>query len=130
MATAIRALGEVALRVNDLDRSQVFYTDVFGLELLRRFDKSAFFKIADGYAGHTAILALFDRGVAVEQERTTVDHIAFTIALADFEPEKTRLESLGLSVTTVTHEWVQWHSLYVRDPDGNSIELVCHDPLI
>lgn len=25
MATAVRALGEVALRVNDLDKSQAFY---------------------------------------------------------------------------------------------------------
>jgi catechol-2,3-dioxygenase len=61
MATAVRALGEVALRVNDLDRSQAFYADVIGLELMRRFEHSAFFRIADGYAGHTAILALFDR---------------------------------------------------------------------
>jgi catechol-2,3-dioxygenase len=34
MATAVRALGEVALRVNDLDRSQALYADVIGLELM------------------------------------------------------------------------------------------------
>lgn len=37
MATAVRALGEVALRVNDLDKSQAFYADVISLELMRRF---------------------------------------------------------------------------------------------
>ncbi len=31
MATAVRALGEVALRVNDLDKSQAFYQDVISL---------------------------------------------------------------------------------------------------
>jgi catechol-2,3-dioxygenase len=61
MSTAVRALGEVALRVNDLDNSQAFYADVIGLELMRRFEHAAFFRIAEGYAGHTAILALFDR---------------------------------------------------------------------
>lgn len=128
MASAVRALGEVALRVNDLERSQAFYADVIGLPLLRRFERSAFFRIAEGYAGHTAILALFDRGVKVEQERSTLDHIAFTIERSDYEAEKERLESLGLSVRTAAHEWVQWRSLYVTDPDGNEVELVCYDP--
>jgi catechol-2,3-dioxygenase len=130
MATAVRALGEVALRVNDLDRSQAFYADVIGLELMRRFEHSAFFRIADGYAGHTAILALFDRKNPVAQEHSTVDHLAFTIALTDYEAEKRRLEELGLTVTTATHEWVQWRSLYVEDPDGNEVELVCYDPKV
>ena len=57
----IKALGEIALRVDDLDSMQAFYQDVIGLELMRRFPDAAFFKIADGYGGHTQILALFDR---------------------------------------------------------------------
>ena len=128
MPTAVRALGEVALRVNHLDQMQTFYSDVIGLELMRRFEHAAFFRIADGYAGHTAVLALFDRNVPVEPERSTVDHLALTIALADYEPEKRWLEALGLAVTTATHEWVHWRSLYVDDPEGNTIELVCYDP--
>jgi catechol-2,3-dioxygenase len=128
MATAVRALGEVALRVNDLDRSQTFYADVIGLPLLRHFDDSAFFRIAEGHAGHTAILALFDRGVRVAHDRSTVDHIAFTIDRSNFDGEKARLESLGLQVRTATHTWMRWRSLYVKDPDGNEVELVCYDP--
>jgi catechol-2,3-dioxygenase len=31
-------------------------------------------------------------------------------------------------VITATHEWVHWRSLYVEDPDGNQVELVCYDP--
>ena len=120
MATAVRALGEVALRVNDLDKSQAFYADVIGLELMRRFEHAAFFRVAEGY--------LFDRKTSVEQVHTTVDHLAFTIALSDYEAEKRRLEELGLSVTTDTHEWVHWRSLYLEDPDGNEVELVCYDP--
>ena len=110
MKNAVRALGEVALRVNDLERSQQFYADVIGLELMRRFDHAAFFRIAEGYGGHTTVLALFDRQTSVEQAHSTVDHLAFTIALA------------------ATHEWVHWRSIYVRDPDGNTVEFVCYDP--
>jgi catechol 2,3-dioxygenase-like lactoylglutathione lyase family enzyme len=128
MATRVKALGEVALRVNDLDRSQKFYQEVIGLELMKRFENAAFFRIADGYAGHTTVVALFDRRIPVTQARTTIDHVAFTIALDDYEAEKQRLEGLGFAVTTATHEWVHWRSLYVRDPDDNEVELVCYDP--
>jgi catechol 2,3-dioxygenase-like lactoylglutathione lyase family enzyme len=56
-------LGEVVLRVRDLDRMQRFYQDVFGLALLGRFERTAFLKIAAGRAGHTSIVALFEEGL-------------------------------------------------------------------
>lgn len=128
----IKGLGEIALRVTDLDVMQAFYENVIGLELMQRFEGSAFFRIADGYGGHTQILALFDRA---NQPRpnptyTSVDHLAFTIDLADFEAERLRLTELGQTVRTTTHAWVQWRSLYVTDPEGNSVEFVCFDPSI
>ena len=73
------------------------------------------------------MLGLFDRSVSVDQERTTVDHIAFTIGLPDYDSERKRLETLGLNVETKEHEWVKWRSLYFHDPEGNRVELVCYD---
>ena len=133
--TAVRGLGEIALRVESLEEMQSFYENVIRLELLRRFETSAFFKIADGYGGHTQILALFDR-TAIENYQpisaanTTVDHLAFTVDLADFESELARLKALGCSVWTSEHAWVQWRSLYLKDPEDNTVELVCFDPSI
>lgn len=129
---AVKALGEIALRVEDLDSMQRFYEEVIGLELMKRFPHAVFFKIAEGYGGHTQILALFDRTQGagyrgVESEKSTVDHFAFTIPLTDFDGEKKRLEQLGLNVETAEHAWVHWRSLYVRDPEGNLVELVCYD---
>ena len=130
----IGGLGEIALRVTDLDAMQRFYANVIGLELMRRLDASAFFRIADGFAGHTRILALFDRrdsqSAPPRADATTVDHLAFAIPLAAYEPEKQRLEALGLRVDTVEHAWVHWRSLYVDDPEGNRVELVCFDPSV
>jgi catechol-2,3-dioxygenase len=135
MTTPIRALGEIALRVSDLNAMQAFYQDAIGLEMLKRFEKAVFFKIAEGFGGHTQVLALFDRtaepGYAgLSRAMTTIDHFAFEIPLAAFEAEKQRLEKRGLSVTTAEHGWVGWRSLYVDDPDGNSVELVCYDPAV
>ena len=55
----------------------------------------------------------------------TIDHIAFEIPLADFADEKR--EALRPRVETTEHAWVHWCSLYVTDPEGNQVELVCYD---
>jgi catechol-2,3-dioxygenase len=123
----VKALGEVALRVNDLQLMKRFYQDVLGFEVLGEFATAALLKIAEGYGGHTQTLGLFDRSVRVGAEYTTVDHIAFTIALGDYDSEKRRLESLGLEVEVQDHDWVKWRSLYFHDPEGNQVELVCYD---
>ena len=59
--TAVCGLGEIALRVNDLDAMQKFYEEVIALPLMTRVPNCAFFKIADGYGGHPQVFALFDR---------------------------------------------------------------------
>ena len=130
--TSVRGLGEIALRVNNLDAMQRFYEEVIGLPLLTRVPNSAFFKIADGYGGHTQVLALFDRAQSpgyrgTDAATSTIDHIAFEIALTDFADERKRLEALGLQVETAEHAWVRWRSLYVTDPEGNQVELACYD---
>jgi catechol 2,3-dioxygenase len=131
----IQGLGEIALRVRDLDAMQRFYEQVIGLEVLRRADQAVFFKLADGFGGHTQVLALFDRSgqpgySGLDAATTTIDHLAFEIARGDYDAEKNRLERLGLAVRTAEHAWVHWRSLYVDDPDGNTVELVCYDPTV
>ena len=37
------------------------------------------------------------------------------------------LEDLGCEVRTAYHKWVKWRSLYVTDPEGNNVEMVCYD---
>jgi catechol-2,3-dioxygenase len=128
--SAVKALGEIALRVNNLEQMQNFYQSVLGLEVLGGSETAVLLKIADGYRGHTQVLGLFDRSVPVSPEGTTVDHIAFTIAIEDYESELHRLESLGLEVEVREHGWVKWRSLYFHDPEGNEVELVCYDPSV
>ena len=47
----IKGLGEVSIRVRDLDAMHKFYEEVVGLEVLKRDESFVFFKIADGYGG-------------------------------------------------------------------------------
>ena len=129
-ASAIKALGEIALRVNNLQQMQQFYQNVLGLEVLGGSDAAVLLKVADGYGGHTQVLGLFDRSVSISPEHSAVDHIAFTIAVEDYESERRRLEALGLKVELRQHQWVRWRSLYFHDPEGNEVELVCYDPSV
>jgi catechol 2,3-dioxygenase len=131
----IKGLGEIALRVRELDAMQRFYEQVMGLEVLKRLDNAVFFKLADGFGGHTQVLVLFDRSAGpgysgLNVATSTIDHIAFEIERADFDTELKRLQGSGLAVTTAEHAWVHWRSLYVDDPEGNSVELVCYDPTV
>jgi catechol-2,3-dioxygenase len=134
----IKALGEVVLRVRDMDTMQEFYEKAVGLELLERDENvMAFFRIAPDYEGHTQSLALFDQSgeadhrslhyTGVDPEKSPLHHMAFTISLSDYEAEKERLQNLGLDVETVQHIWQHYRSLYITDPEGNVVEFVCYD---
>ncbi|MDO9299872.1 MAG: VOC family protein [Anaerolineales bacterium] len=135
-ARRVKGLGEVSIRVRDLDAMHKFYEEVVGLEVLRRDEGFVFFKVAEGYGGHTQNLALFDasnrmfletKSEQLSQEGTTLHHIALNLSLEDFESEKMRLEGLGLKVDETLHEWLRVRSLYFADPEGNLLEFVCYD---
>ena len=125
---SILQLGELALRVNDLDRMAVFYLDVVGLRLLTRSEGSVFFQVSEGVPGHPQILVLFDRGVAVGPERSTVDHFAFVIDLDQYRLQERRLLGLGVKVRRKEFPFFHWRSLFFADPEGNTVEFVCYDP--
>src|SRR3972149_2207278 len=97
----IKGLGEVSIRVRDLDAMHKFYEEVVGLEVLRRDESFVFFKVTEGYGGHTQNLALFDatnrmfletKSQELSPAETTLHHIALNVPLEDFESEKMRPE--------------------------------------
>jgi catechol-2,3-dioxygenase len=113
----VKGLGEVSLLVKDLDAMCQFYEEVVGLEVLRRDESFVFFKVAEGYGGHTQNLALFEasntmfldnKAEQLNRQETTLHHIALNISLEDFESEKMRLEGFGLKVNATIHEWLHF----------------------
>ena len=123
-------LGEIALRVTDFAAMRAFYRDVVGLEEWRGGDGFVFFKVAEGVEGHPQAFVLFDRGREVGPETSTLDHLAFVIALDEYADRRRRLEDAGLEVTPKEFPFFHWRALFVKDPDGNTVEFVCHDPSI
>jgi catechol 2,3-dioxygenase-like lactoylglutathione lyase family enzyme len=138
---ATRGLGEIVLRVRDLDGMITFYRRVLGLELLRRIsDDIAFLRVADGFGGHTEIVGFFrDRmpsnfrrrqWAGHDPTRTTLHHFALQIARDEYDSALAHFAGLGIATDTAIHSWIGWRSIYLRDPEDNTIELVCFDPTI
>ena len=140
IANPIRPLGvgEVVVRVADLDRSIAFYRDILGFELIRVLHGAiAFMRVADGVQGHTQIIGLFRRDWPASREGKTWDgceprmatlhHFATEISLKDYTGVLEYLTGQGLNPNTSIHSWIGWRSIYVSDPDENTVEFVCYD---
>jgi catechol 2,3-dioxygenase len=131
-------VGEVVVRVADLQRSIFFYRDVLGFQLIRVLHNAiAFMRVADGVEGHTQIIGLFKSDWPSNREDKTWDgcsprlstlhHFAVEISLRTYESVLSYLTQQGLNPNTQTHSWIGWRSIYVSDPDDNTVEFVCYD---
>jgi catechol 2,3-dioxygenase-like lactoylglutathione lyase family enzyme len=139
---AVRALGEIAIRCIDIDAMVAFYRDVIGLELINdpNSERVVFFRISEGFEGHTTVLALFRHNVegagrtrAGELPPNTgpgssLHHIALTLPWNEQDAVIAWYEKLGRDHTVETFDWVGWRGVFTFDPDGNTVELVAKDP--
>jgi catechol 2,3-dioxygenase-like lactoylglutathione lyase family enzyme len=114
----IKGLYEIAIRVKDLARAEVFYKDVLGLEEgLRDERRNWLFLYAGGNAGMVVLQE--DKGEWPRQ------HFAFTVDESDLKRAAAMLKDNGVEVSEpVIHEWMNAVSVYFDDPDGNALELL------
>lgn len=135
----IKGIGEIVLRVNDMELMKNFYQKTIGFELMNESENYTFFKIADGFGGHTQTLALFAKNnltafneelKAIKQENTTLHHFALEIEKLDYEEMLILCKKSKIEYVTEIFEWVKWKSIFIKDPESNIVEFVCHDPEI
>jgi catechol 2,3-dioxygenase len=109
--------------VADIDRSMAFYVGVLGFEVTARLPQAAFMS-AGGYHHHLAINTWESRGGSPPPRGATgLYHVAILypdrVALAD---ALRRLIAAGIPLEGASDHGVS-EALYLRDPDGNGIEL-------
>ncbi len=122
-------IGHVHLKVADLERAIKFYTDVLGFDLTTRFGRNAAFLSVGGYHHHIGLNTWESLGGPQPQPGTTgLYHFAILV------PDRKQLaRALG---RLLDHNWPiegaadhgVSEAIYLRDPDGNGIELYVDRP--
>jgi catechol 2,3-dioxygenase len=122
-------IGHVHLKVANLERSIGFYRDVLGFELMQRMGDQAAFLSAGGYHHHIALNTWESLdGPPPPFGTTGLYHHAIVYpsraALAD---ALRRLIAADIGLEGAADHGVS-QSLYLRDPDGNGVELYWDRP--
>ena len=122
-------IGHVHLKVADLQRALDFYVGVLGFELTQRYGTKAAFVSAGGYHHHIGLNTWESAGGAPPAAGTTgLYHLAIVYptraALAD---ALRRSVNAGIALEGASDHGVS-EALYLRDPDGNGVELYWDRP--
>jgi catechol 2,3-dioxygenase len=122
-------IGHVHLKVADIERALGFYRDVLGFEVTQRMGSEAVFLSAGGYHHHIGLNTWESRGGSPPPAGATgLYHLAILYptraALAD---ALRRLRAAGVPLEGAADHGVS-EALYLRDPDGNGVELYWDRP--
>jgi catechol 2,3-dioxygenase len=122
--TAGARIGHVHLKVADLDRAIGFYGGVLGFELQQKFGDQAAFLSAGGYHHHIGLNTWESLGgTPPPAGHTGLYHTAILYPTrADLADALRRLIAAGIPLDGASDHGVS-EALYLRDPDGNGVEL-------
>ena len=129
MSNQHRRIGHVHLKVADLERALSFYRDLLGFQVTLRYGHQAVFLSDDGYHHHIGLNTWESAGGGPPTPGSTglyhlailyPDRPALARALAD-------LIAAGYPLDGASDHGVS-EALYLRDPDGNGVELYVDNP--
>lgn len=117
-------IGHVHLKVADLDRAIAFYRDVLGFELQQKYGTQAAFMSAGGYHHHIGLNTWQSKGgTPPAPGHTGLFHVAILYPdRASLARALKRLVEAGVALEGASDHGVS-EAIYLRDPDGNGIEL-------
>lgn len=120
----IQSIGHIALRVRNLDESVRFYTDILGGK--RVFDGTENGKVNLVYVklAENTYVELFRSELAMEIKDTGIGFMHLCLTVNDiYETEKMILRS-GWPASAVRKGKYGNYQIWIKDPDGNEIELM------
>lgn len=123
-------VGHVHLKVADLERAIEFYSQALGFEVTNRMGDSAAFLTAGNYHHHIALNTWESKGGDPPPRGATgLFHVAFLYPnRASLGQALRRLLDFSVSLDGASDHGVS-EALYLRDPDGNGVELYCDRPM-
>ena|SRR5688572_15674972 len=122
-------IGHVHLKVADLDRALNFYCHVLGFELMQRYGTQAAFVSAGGYHHHIGLNTWESEGGSPPPPGSTgLYHVAILYPTrTDLANALKRLIENEIQLDGASDHGVS-EALYLRDADGNGIELYWDRP--
>lgn len=122
-------IGHIHLRVADLDRMLAFYHGVLGFEITQRIGHSAAFLSAGGYHHHIGLNTWESLGAPPPPPGTTgLYHLAILYPTrAQLANALGRLIDANIPLDGASDHGVS-EALYLRDPEGNGVELYWDRP--
>ena len=122
-------IGHVHLKVADIERALSFYCGVLGFEITARIGRGAAFISAGGYHHHIGLNTWESKGGSPPPPGTTgLYHVAILYPTrAGLADALRRLNEAGIKLDGASDHGVS-EALYLRDPDGNGIELYWDRP--
>jgi catechol 2,3-dioxygenase len=123
-APAETRIGHVHLKVANLDRAIAFYTDILGFDLTVRYGTQAAFLSAGGYHHHIGLNTWESLdGTPAPLGHTGLYHTAFLYPdRASLGAALKRVIDAGIPIDGAADHGVS-EAVYLRDPDGNGVEL-------
>lgn len=126
----VRRLDHVVLRIRDLAKSLSFYVDVLGCTVERRQDAIGLIQLraGDSLIDLVPLDGALGRmgGAGPNREGRNVDHVALQIVPYDETKIRAHLKMHGVETGESGRRYGaegDGPSVYVRDPDGNTVEL-------
>jgi len=122
-------IGHVHLTVSDLERSLGFYRDLLGFEITARYGDSAVFLSAGGYHHHIALNTWAGKGATRAPEgHTGLYHFAILYpSRKELARTLKRLIDNSYRLDGTADHGVS-EAIYLKDPDGNGVELYADRP--
>ena len=122
-------IGHVHLKVADLERALGFWHGVLGFAITQQFGRQAAFLSAGGYHHHIGLNTWESVGGSPPAAGTTgLYHVAVLYPTrAQLADALRRLLKAGVELDGAANHGVS-EALYLRDPDGNGVELYWDRP--
>jgi catechol 2,3-dioxygenase len=119
----VQALGHVVIKVRNRERAERFYNGLLGIPVAARMAEPPMTFFSLGNHHDFAITVVGDDAPSAPEKAPGLFHIAFKVGntLDHLREAKARLDAAGLEAMAFDHVVTQ--SLYVADPDGNTVEL-------
>ena len=122
-------IGHVHLKVADLERALEFYRNVLGFQLTQRYGRDAAFLSAGGYHHHIGLNTWESAGGPPAPTGTTgLYHLAILYpSRAELADALRRVVNAEIPLEGAADHGVS-EAVYLRDPDGNGVELYWDKP--